>query len=69
MVAILDKFKITELDIEALVDSQLDWEREKAIRREIEINPELNKYYKEMLQQKKLIIDWWHSLFRKENGH
>lgn len=50
---------ITEYDVEALVDSQLTWEDEKQVRRELESNLVLRQYYEQLLAQKKLVIAWW----------
>ena len=50
---------ITELDIEALVDSQLDWEQEKRVRHEMTTNPSLMLYYSQLISQKKLLASWW----------
>jgi anti-sigma factor RsiW len=58
-------FPITELDVEALIDSQLSWEEEKIVRREMEKNPALLAYYAQILHQKKLIVAWWLSEMRK----
>jgi hypothetical protein len=53
-------FPITELDVQALIDSQLGWEEEKQVLQELAHNSELNSYYKDMLKQKKLLVEWWH---------
>jgi anti-sigma factor RsiW len=50
---------INELDVHALVDSQLNWEEEKRVLREIENNPFLRKEYVKLLEQKKIIASWW----------
>jgi hypothetical protein len=55
-------FPITELDVQALIDSQLTWEEEKQVWREIENNEDLMDYYKRMLIQKKLLVVWWQSM-------
>lgn len=50
---------INELDVHALVDSQLTWEEEKRVRKEIENNPFLRKEYTKLMEQKKLLSMWW----------
>ena len=52
---------ITELDVQALVDSDLSWEEEKQVWRGIESDPALKAYYKRIISQKKLLISWWRS--------
>ena len=51
----------TDLDVQALVDSQLDWEQEKWVRHWLSKDPALNARYEELLEQKKLLIAWWKS--------
>lgn len=50
---------ITDQDIQALVDNELDWELEKEIRETIRLNFSYTKRYKEILAQKKLIQQWF----------
>lgn len=50
---------INELDVHALVDSQLTWEEETRVRKEIENNPFLRKEYTKLMEQKKLLSMWW----------
>jgi len=49
-------FPITELDVQALVDSHLGWEEEKRVWRAIQANPALETYYRQILAQKKLLV-------------
>jgi hypothetical protein len=51
--------QIDDFDIQSLVDSQLDWEEEKRIWREIERSPLLMERYDELVRQKKLLLTWW----------
>jgi anti-sigma factor RsiW len=51
----------TDLDIQALVDSQLDWEEEKRVWSYITQDPALYARYQELLTQKKLLVAWWNS--------
>lgn len=53
--------RVTEQDIEALVDSGLGWEREKQVWREIARNAALRAFYGELIAQKKLLALWWAS--------
>lgn len=48
-----------DFDIQALVDSQLDWENEKRVWKEIESDPALQRRYNELVSQKKLLLQWW----------
>lgn len=50
---------ITDYDIQALIDNELDWEQEKQIRNAIKRNSEHLKRYKEILIQKKSIQQWF----------
>ena len=59
--------KITELDVEALVDSQLDWEKEKLVWRELAHNQMLYGHYQDLVSQKKLLLAWWNSMTVPEN--
>jgi hypothetical protein len=54
-------YYLTVLDIQALVDSQLDWESEKRVWRWISENPGPCAYYQELVTQKKRLIAWWES--------
>jgi hypothetical protein len=57
---------VTEFEVQALIDSQLDWEEEKRVRKELENNPFLRDYYRRMLEQKKLLVLWWESDKKKK---
>jgi anti-sigma factor RsiW len=59
------KFPITELDVQALVDSQLTWEEEKQVRREMGKNFALKKHYDQIVKQKKLLVNWWKNETKK----
>jgi anti-sigma factor RsiW len=50
-----------DFDIQALIDSQLDWEDEKRIWKEIENNAAMQRRYHELVAQKKLLLQWWAS--------
>lgn len=48
-----------DFDIQALVDSQLNWEDEKKVWKAIESNPELKRRYEDLVRQKKMLLQWW----------
>lgn len=50
---------ITDYDIQALIDHELSYEDEKEIRGHIESNREAQKRYEGLLQQKRLLQNWW----------
>jgi hypothetical protein len=52
---------IDEFDIQALVDSQLGWEEEKRIWKEIQKDAALLRQYNELVRQKKMLLLWWAS--------
>ena len=54
--------KITDYDIQALVDGELDHERSKHVYDEIQKNQAFNKRYKELLSQKKILVRWWEQI-------
>lgn len=49
---------ITDLDIQALIDDELDGEEEKRVRAFIENNQYAKKRYNELTEQKALIQKW-----------
>jgi hypothetical protein len=50
---------ITDFDIQALVDNELGWEEEKHVWAYIEAVPDAERRYKELVQQKRLLQQWW----------
>lgn len=50
---------ITDYDIQALVDNELDWEEEKRVREAIKYNSQFMKRYNTLKNQKTLIQNWW----------
>lgn len=50
---------VNELDVHALVDSQLSSEEEKRVRAEIDNNPFLRKEYEKLMEQRKALALWW----------
>lgn len=55
----MEKKPIDDLDIQALVDAQLDWEAEKRVWVAIKNSPEFFKRYQELINQKKALLLWW----------
>lgn len=62
------RLPITEFDVQALVDSHLSWEDEKEVWRGVYSNPALEAYYKQIVNQRKLLVYWWQSEMKKEGG-
>ena len=52
-------YHITDHDIQALIDNELDAEEEKFVRELIKKNIYAQKRYEELKQQKNLIQMWW----------
>jgi len=48
-----------EAEIQALVDNELCWEREKTIREHIAADPQAKEFYEKIKHQKNIILDWW----------
>jgi hypothetical protein len=55
------KNQLNDFDVQSLVDSQLGWEDEKRVWKEIESSPALRRRYDELVAQKKLLLQWWAS--------
>lgn len=53
--------KVTDYDIQALVDDELEYEEAKRIRDHIERFPEAKKRYLELFSQKNILKMWWQS--------
>jgi hypothetical protein len=49
----------TDLDVEALVDTQLGAEREEQVWRDISLNPALYAQYDRLMSQKRQLKAWW----------
>jgi hypothetical protein len=59
---------ITDLDVQALVDSHLSVEEESRVWNAIIRSPALETYYKKIVIQKKLLKIWWENEGIKEFG-
>jgi len=55
----MNEFRITDMDIQALVDKELEPGREKLILAAIQHSPELFKRYTTYVHQKTLLKKWW----------
>jgi hypothetical protein len=49
---------ITDFDIQALIDNELDWEREKLVRSQIQESVTLKKQYQELIKQRDTLKIW-----------
>lgn len=49
---------VSDLDLQALVDGQLDHRREAIVRRTIKNDSSARTRYRELLEQKQLLIAW-----------
>ena len=50
---------ISDLDIQALIDQELDHERADQVRAVIQSDPQLKRRYEIFCAQKRLLQDWW----------
>ena len=57
--AVMEKEKITDMDIQALVDDELAPERQKLVMDMIQRSPDLYKRYTLYVHQKNLLKTWW----------
>lgn len=55
------KINFSELDIQALIDNEMDWEEQKQLLFHLESDETLKKKYHSLLEQKHLIQRWWKS--------
>ena len=61
-------FHITDADIQALIDNELDRENEKRVRSCLEKNRKAQERYETLKHQKDLIKLWWNQT-HSENHH
>ncbi len=50
---------ISDFDIQALIDNELDWEEEKRVKLAINRDAQFIERYESLKNQKKLLQDWW----------
>lgn len=55
----MEELGITDLDIQALVDGELSWDNVQRVRNYLATNPVAWQRYQELLEQKRLIGEWW----------
>lgn len=51
--------RITDLDLQALVDGELPESKQAELRRRVEADDLLRARYRELLEQKRLLALWW----------
>lgn len=56
--------QITELDLQALVDEELDNGRKQFITEQLHTNPSLLAKYEELLAQRDMLRSWWGKTFK-----
>lgn len=55
----MDNHTITDFDIQALVDNELNWEQEKLVRSFIDADPKAKAKFELLRSQKMLLQNWW----------
>lgn len=55
----MERAPLSDFDIQAYIDNELEWERAKAVLAQIESDPALRKRYETLLQMKHSIQNWW----------
>jgi hypothetical protein len=50
---------VTDFDIQALADDELEWEEAKRVRAHLDTNPDAQRRYNELCRQKNLLKVWW----------
>lgn len=53
--------RITDMDIEALIDNELDTPAALRVRHAVERDPRLHRKYAQLMTQKRLLQMWWNS--------
>jgi anti-sigma factor RsiW len=53
--------RITDMDIEALIDNELDTSTALRVRHAVERDPSLHRKYAQLMTQKRLLQMWWSS--------
>lgn len=52
---------ITDHDIQALIDDELDHEKAKNVRAYLDRHPNAQKRYDKLTEQKRLLQNWWNN--------
>ncbi len=55
----MERAPLSDFDIQAYIDNELEWERAKEILAQIQADPALEKRYQSLLDLKHKIQDWW----------
>lgn len=63
----MEEQTITDLDIQALVDGELDWDSAQKVRNYMVNNPIARQRYQELMEQKRLISEWWQRQRAQQN--
>ncbi len=50
---------ISDIDLQALVDGELSAQQEEDVRRTLQTDSAARARYRELLEQKRLLIAWW----------
>ena len=53
--------KITDLDIQALIDNELPQKQKEFVMKTINSDLKLRNRYSQLKRQKQNLIDWWHN--------
>jgi len=61
MLQFMSSQNITDYDLQALIDNELDWEDQKHVLDHVERNPEAKKRYEELKAQKEALQHWHQS--------
>lgn len=57
--SIMERAPLSDFDLQAYLDSELDWERAKNVLAYIESNPSARQRYEELQKQKLMLREWW----------
>lgn len=55
---------LSDFDIQAYIDNELDWERAKIVMSQINDDPKLKSRYDDLLRQKHALQIWWEAIRR-----
>ena len=55
----MQDFNVTDFDIQALIDNELDYETEKTVMSYLDKDVKAKERYDTLKRQKKLLQEWW----------
>lgn len=55
----MEKTPLSDFDIQAYIDNELEWERAKTVLAQIEADPKLRQRYESLLALKHQVQNWW----------